>query len=460
MLVLLTGGSGCATPPTAQKVISDAQASSEPMKIKSSRGELSPERTRAIVERVKALGPDADMLMRHLVVEEAVADSPLTIENKTTLLQNGPATYKSMFEAMEAAKDHIFVEMYIVEDDEIGQKFADIWLRKQKAGVPVSVLYDSVGSVSTPKEYFQKLKDGGVTVAEFNPVNPLKAQKGWELNDRDHRKLIVVDGLVGFVGGINISGVYSGGSSTLRKKSKEGSDPKAERPWRDTQVKVEGPIVVELQKSYLEAWGRAATKEQPPTKQQKLVPKAMGKEAVRVLAGWSDEKDTVNPIYATFVSAITQSQKSVHLTMAYFVPDPETMKALTEAAKRGVDVSIVVPSFSDFWAVFHAGRSKYEELLEAGVKIHERKDRLLHAKTAVVDGVWSTVGSANLDWRSFIHNNELNLVILGTGFGDQMEAAFKDDVSKSVEITKASWAKRPMKDRVLETSALVWQYWL
>jgi cardiolipin synthase len=146
--------------------------------------------------------------------------------------------------------------------------------------------------------------------------------------------------------------------------------------------------------------------------------------------------------------------------MAYFVPDPETMKALTEAAKRGVDVSIIVPSFSDFWAVFHAGRSKYEDLLEAGVKIHERNDRLLHAKTAVVDGVWSTVGSANLDWRSFIHNNELNLVILGQGFGDQMEAAFQDDVSKSVEITKESWANRPIKDRVLEASARVWQYWL
>jgi cardiolipin synthase len=136
------------------------------------------------------------------------------------------------------------------------------------------------------------------------------------------------------------------------------------------------------------------------------------------------------------------------------------MKALTDAAQRGVDVSIVLPSFSDFWVVFHAGRSKYTQLLDAGVKIYERKDRLLHSKTAVVDGVWSTVGSANLDWRSFMHNNELNLVVLGQGFGEQMEAAFQRDVGLSQPITRESWAERPIKDRLLETSARVWQYWL
>lgn len=456
---MLTGPSGCATPPSAGKVIAEAHASSPaPLaNAKSSKGTLTPEQRKHLEERIAALGPDGEMLKRHIAVEESVADSPLTIENKVTLLQDGPATYASMIEAMESARESIHVEMYIVEADEIGNKFADLWLRKQKAGVPVSLLYDSVGSISTPKEYFERLRQGGVTVTEFNPVNPLKAKKGWELNDRDHRKLLIVDGRVGFVGGINISGVYSGGSSTLRKKADKG--PEAQRPWRDTQVRLEGPIVAELQKSYFEAWSKAA-KEPPPGKPRQQAPRAAGKDVARVLQGWADETEKVNPIYATFASAITSAQKSVHLTMAYFVPDPETMKAMKDAAKRGVDVTLILPSFTDFWGVFHAGRSKYDDLLESGVKIYERKERLLHAKTAVIDGVWSTVGSANLDWRSFLHNHELNIVVLGPEFGAQMEAAFKRDIANSKPVTLEEWRKRPVKDRALETAARLWEYWL
>jgi cardiolipin synthase len=452
--LLLVGGSwGCASPKAAGEAPGSTVA--EPVKLKTPRGALSAEQSKAVIEQLNARTPNAGMLERHLAIEEAVSDSPLTTENKAVLLQDGPATYAAMFAAMESAKDYIFVEMYIVEGDEIGQKFSDLWLKKQKAGVPVSLLYDGVGSVGTPKEFFERLRAGGVTVVEFNPVNPLKAKAGWDINERDHRKLLVVDGRVGFVGGINISGVYSGGSSKLQHKKGIADS----RPWRDTQVQVEGQAALELQKSYLESWGRAS-KQPPPGKLKTSVARSSGKDVVRVLAGWADKPDEVNPIYGTFLSAIQNAEKTVHISMAYFVPDPQTMDALKGAAKRGVDVQLILPGFTDFWAVFHAGRSKYDELLEAGVKIHERRERLLHAKTAVIDGVWSTVGSANLDWRSFLHNHELNLVVLGTGFGDQMEAAFRKDLAISTPITLEEWRQRAATDRVREVAARFWEYWL
>jgi cardiolipin synthase len=146
--------------------------------------------------------------------------------------------------------------------------------------------------------------------------------------------------------------------------------------------------------------------------------------------------------------------------MAYFVPDPQTIDVLKRTAARGVDVTLVLPSYTDFWAVFHAGRSHYAELLEAGVKIYERQEALLHAKTIVVDGVWSTVGSSNLDWRSFLHNEELNAVILGWGFGRDMEEMFDDDLRGSVQIEREAWAHRPMNVRMKEWVGRMWEYWL
>jgi cardiolipin synthase len=146
--------------------------------------------------------------------------------------------------------------------------------------------------------------------------------------------------------------------------------------------------------------------------------------------------------------------------MAYFVPDPQTIKALKDAAARGVDVTMVLPSYTDFWAVFHAGRSHYSELLAAGVKIYERQDALLHAKTAVIDGVWSTVGSSNMDWRSFLHNYELNAVVLGWSFGLQMEAMFQRDLQGSVRVDPERWSHRPIEFRFKEWAARLWEYWL
>ncbi|MEO8755225.1 MAG: phospholipase D-like domain-containing protein [Casimicrobiaceae bacterium] len=189
-------------------------------------------------------------------------------------------------------------------------------------------------------------------------------------------------------------------------------------------MQIEGPSVIEFQKTFLKA--RAKTETTVPELKPNTPPKPSGKEAVRVVAGWADQ--SVNAIYATMLSAVASSDATVHITMAYFVPDPQTLEALKEAARRGVDVKLILPGFSDFWAVWHAGRSHYTELLAAGVKIYERKDRLLHANTAVIDGVRTTIGSSNLDWRSFLHNHELNAVIVGSEFATQMEGMFEREL--------------------------------
>jgi cardiolipin synthase len=183
-----------------------------------------------------------------------------------------------------------------------------------------------------------------------------------------------------------------------------------------------------------------------------------GDEVVRAIGSSPDEPYSL--IYATLLSAISSAETSVNLTNAYFVPDPQLLAALTAAARRGVDVRIILPGSTDSWLVFHAGRSSYAELLRAGVKIYERRGALLHAKTALIDGVWSTVGSTNLDWRSFLHNDEINAVILGQGFGAQMQAMFDADLAASDLITLEKWNRRPLFDRAKEMSARLWQYWL
>lgn len=435
-----------------------AARNTQPVQVAGTRGPLGDAKSKQVLEDLKARSPETGIYDRHLAIEESISGSPLSVGNKVTLLLDGEATYKAMLAAMATAKEHIHVEMYIVEDDEIGQKFADAMFAAVKRGAQVNLLYDSVGSISTPKEFFQKLRDGGIQVQEFNPVNPLKAKKGWEVNERNHRKLIVVDGRVAFVGGINISGVYSSGSSTLRRNSeKKGKAPGAERPWRDTQVQLEGPVVAELQKTFVEAWLKSS-KEPPPLRNAYPPVKPAGNQVVRTLAGWGDHQ--VNAVYVTLLSAIKSAEQSIHITMAYFVPDPDFLGALEDAGRRGVDVKIILPGFTDFWAVFHAGRSHYSDLLAAGVKIYERDDRLLHAKTAVIDGVWSTVGSANMDWRSFLHNHELNAIVLGPEFGAQMEGAFQRDLAASKEVTKEAWKQRGVENRAKELAARMWEYWL
>ena len=425
--------------------VADVPPAASAVRIQHARGPLSAKESTAILEK---LG-DTAVLQRHIAVEEAVAGSPLVLGNQVTLLEDGAATYKAMFADIRRAKDHINVETYIFEDDETGHRFAKLLLEKQAAGVQVNLIYDSVGSMGTPPAFFDELKKGGVRVLEFNPVNPLTVKKVWDLNQRDHRKLLVVDGRIAFVGGINISGVYSAGSATTAS-----GEP---IPWRDTQVRIEGPVVAEFQKLFIAVWERQRGE---PLPGRNYFPGLAGRGDEIVRAIGSSASDEYSPIYVTLLSAINSAETSVYLTNAYFVPDPQLLQALKGAAGRGVEVKLVLPSQTDFWAVFHAGRSYYTELLEAGIQIYERREVLLHSKTALVDGVWSTIGSTNLDWRSFLHNEELNAVVLGPSFSKQMMAAFERDLAASGQITLETWKRRPLVMRVKEHFARMWQYWL
>ena len=430
-----------------------ARGPAQPVQLEGARGPLSPQQSKAILDRLRSRGEATSIFDRHLALEEAIVGSPLTVGNKVALLQDGPATFKLMFAAIRNAKDHINMETYIIEDDEVGNRFSDALIRKQAQGVQVNFIYDSVGSINTPAAFFKRLTDSGIKVLEFNPVNPLTAKKGWDVNLRDHRKLLIVDGRTAFLGGINISSVYSGGSFSQRSKQRPEGGP----PWRDTHMQVEGPVVGEFQKMFLATWEKQKGETLAP---RKYFPQLgnRGKEVVRAIGSSPDEPYSL--IYATLISAIGSAETTVQLTNAYFAPDPQLLAALKDAVQRGVDVRIILPSNTDSWLVFHAGRSYYAELLGAGVKIYERHDALLHSKTALIDGVWSTIGSTNLDWRSFLHNEEVNAVILGQEFGAQMQSMFEMDLASSSPITLEQWEQRSIGKRLKETLARMWEYWL
>ena len=454
-LVLASVLAGCKSLP---RVVPDMDRRPPPVRLEGSQGPLSAERSKAILERLKAGGQGTDILSRHLALEEAVAGSPLTAGNKTALLEDGPATYRAMLAAIEAAKDHIHMETYILDDDEVGQRFATALIAKQMQGVQVHLIHDSVGTLGTPDEFFKKMTDVGIKVLEFNPINPAQARKGWELNERDHRKLLIVDGRIAFLGGINISGVYSSGSlASMSSGGKPGEKPEDGIPWRDTHIQIEGPVVAEFQKLFLATWEEQ--KGDPLAERNYFPPpERAGRDVVRAIA--SSPRDNYSGIYATLLSAITTAETNVYLTNAYFAPDPQLLEALEDAARRGVDVKMILPSKTDSWLIFHAGRNYYARLLKAGVKIYERQGVILHTKTGSVDGVWSTVGSTNLDWRSFLHNYELNAVVLGAEFATQLQVLFDDDLKNSRQITLEEWRRRGVTPRFQEFFARMWEYWL
>ena len=447
---------GCATLPNAERDMAVPHA--EQVEFEGAQGPVSDARSDAIIDHLEVRGGDSELLEKHMAYEQAVnAESPLVLGNKLTLLENGPTTYAAMFAALREAHDHINLETYIFGDDDSGKAFSDLLLERQAAGVQVNVIYDSVGSMAAPKAFFERLRDGGIRVLEFNPLNPLAGnEKGWRLNNRDHRKLLVIDGRIAFTGGINISDTYSSGPSGKRGRKRDQAEDKAVG-WRDTHIRIEGPVVAEFQKLFLDTWTRQKGE---PLAADVYYPEVtpQGDEIVRAIG--STPTDTKSLFYLTLMSAISHAERAVHITMAYFGPDPQLLEALTDAAGRGVDVTLVLPSYSDSSAVFHLGRSHYTELLRGGVKIYERRGAVMHAKTACIDGVWSTIGSTNLDSRSFLHNDEVNAVVLGRGFAAQMEAMFKNDVKESDAIALDQWKHRSWMLRMKERAARIGAYWL
>jgi len=451
LAVLTLTLTGCATqlPSPAPPEPDVAQETATPT-VHGPSGRLDPSRSRRVIATLEKQSP-GDLLERHLHAIENIVSAPLRTGNAARLLIDGPATHDAMFQAMASARDHIHLETYILDADPVGLELAALLARKRAEGVKVSVMYDSVGVLTTPAEYFEQLRSHGIELCEYNPVNPLKARRGWRVNNRDHRKILVVDGRVAFTGGINISAVYASSSfARLRRK------PPVEDGWRDTHIETRGPIVADLQRLFLDAWARQCG---PMDEGRALyfpdLP-AQGDRVMRVAAGEPGESE----IYAALLSAIERAERRVYLTMGYFVPDPRTLQALVDAARRGVDVQLALPGVSDFWAPLYAGRSHFQVLLDAGVRIHERHDAMLHAKTAVIDGVWSTVGSTNVDWRSFVHNAEANVIVLGAEFAQQMEDLFRLDVEHSIEIDPNQWSRRGVAARMKEWFARRWEYLL
>ena len=444
----------CTALPTI--VPGDAEAAGvADVRIDGPHGPLSPEARKRVLGRLQAAGEDTDIFQRHLAFEQEIVGSPLSAGNKVTLLQDGPATYQALYAAMAGAKNSIDMESYIIEDDEVGRRFASELKAAQARGVVVNLIYDSVGSIGTPKAYFEDLAAHGVNTLQFNPVDPTKAHAGWEINQRDHRKLTVIDGRTAFVGGINISSVYSGGSFSEHSKDRPGHGQKV--PWRDTDLQIDGPVVADFQKLFMDTWTRqkgrtvASADYFPEIGRQ-------GDVVVRAIGGTASEP--YSQIYATLLSAIRSASTSILLANAYFDPDPQLLGAIEDAARRGVDVQLLLPSVSDTWLVSAAGRRHYGELLDAGVKIWQREGALLHSKTTLIDGVWCAVGSTNLDWRSFLHNDEIDAIVLSSAFGDQMRAAFQKDLAQSQQLTLEQWRHRGLMPRLQEWTARMWEYWL
>jgi cardiolipin synthase len=440
---------GCASVPDVDHAINSGDAARP--EIVGAHGPLTATQRRAVLDRLKTEGRDSDLLDQHLAIEQAVARSPLVIGNRTTILHDGDNTFRAMFRAIQGAKDHINLEYYVVEDIESdGEHLGDLLIAKRREGVAVNLIYDSYGSLATPREFFDRLRDAGIAVVEFNPINPLRAKNGYSLNDRDHRKILVVDGKTAIVGGVNLYKGYQ--NSRLNRLT--GSDDGSGEYWHDTDLEIQGPAVAGIQRLFLDHW--AAQTGAPPDAGH-FFPSASnaGPEILRVLG--SNHEDLVPRYYATLISAIRVAQKNVWLTTAYFVPTHQELEALEDAAERGVDVRLLLPSESNSPTALDVGRSHYADLLETGVKIYELQGEMLHSKTVTIDGVWSIIGSSNFDHRSVLFNDEVDAVVLGRDTAAQLEATFRADVKDAVAIDLTAWADRPFIERFNQMLSRIWQ---
>ncbi len=432
-------------------------------------GALTPAQEDRTLRRVAAEGA-SDLLALHLRVLAGSGDVDLYRGNRTRLLVDGPATFGAMKAAIAQARGRVLLESYIVEDQGVAVEVAALLLQRAAAGVRVALLVDAVGSIRTPDAFFKRLADGGVAVCVFNPLNS-SDRPGYgglsRINHRDHRKLLVVDDDVAYTGGINISRVYGSGSFSRGRKSNAATDtnPGVGEPltdgWRDTQIELRGPVVPALAQVFARTWhGQGCVGElgKPWAKAASTASAEPGQRIVKIMA--SDPRDEGNRIYTSLLAAVDQSRSSVRMTMAYFAPGSDFVQALCDASLRGVRVELVLPGRSDNMLVLHAGRSYYTQLLQAGVRINEMAHAMMHAKTAVIDGVWSTVGSSNLDWRSFVDNSELNVIVLGEDFGAEMAALFDRDRAASQPVTSEAWSQRGLQQRTLETIGRLAERWL
>ena len=448
LCIVPSGLAGCATLPDVATPQATGKASPQ---IVGRRGPLTIEQSKAILERLGTDAGDDALLKRHTAYEEAISESPLIAGNQTQLLRDGPQTFRAMFKAIQGATNHINLEYYIFEDVESdGTHLGDLLIAKRQAGVAVNVIYDSYGSGSTSTIFLDRLKLAGINLVSFNPVDPLESKVPYSFNDRDHRKILVVDGKNAIIGGVNLSTAYQ--SNPIGKSG--GPPGSTQDQWRDTDLQIEGPTVAELQKLFLDHW----TKQKGPPLDQSAMfptPEPRGNAVARVLGSTPDNETPL--YYVTLLTAIRTAEKSVKITTAYFAPTKQEMEALTQAAKRGVDVRLLLPANSDSPLSIAVAHARYSELLDAGVKIYEMHNVVLHSKTVVVDGVWSAIGSSNFDHRSVIFNDEVDVVVLGSDATQGLEDLFQEDQAAAKLIEIRAWKSRPMWVRLRETYSLAWE---
>ena len=382
-------------------------------------------------------------------VVERLTEAPLYRDNAVELLLDGPETHGAMLEAIASAEHHVHLETYIFLDDEVGTEFAAALAAKARMGLPVRVIYDSIGSRGVAGEFWLALEEAGVEVREYNPPDPAQDQNPFDIDTRDHRKLLIVDGRVAFTGGINIDRNYARPSDVVGGTS-------ASSGWRDTHIRISGPAVAAFQQLFVGLWERLdAPIEEPYAPPARALDE--GNTLVRVLSALGGN-DEVSQIWVAYQAAAKVAADRIWITQSYFAPDDEFTAAICEAAARGVDVRILVAGFSDSDLLLNASRAYYSDLLKAGIKVFESQEHIMHAKTMVVDGYWSTVGSSNLDYMSFLHNHEANAVILGARFAAQLEDVFLADLENAVQIDPDRWRRRSLWQRTKELGSYFIRY--
>lgn len=352
--------------------------------------------------------------------------------NQVAVLENGDATFRAMLDSIRCAQTSVHLETYIFSDGQIGQSFVDALTERAKAGVSVCLLLDAIGSTGFGDDNVEKLEEAGAHVVFFNRFS---LRNLFKVHLRTHRKLLIVDGISAFTGGLCIDDAWMGNADQPLR-------------WRDTMVKVEGPVVRQMQAGFARAWIEA-TRE--VLFDHALFPNLppMGSSTCQVMESVPGFHG--NPARLSFLLSVASARQTISITNAYFVPDLEARRVLEEAAKRGVKVRLLLPSRNtDNPAVHYAGRIYYARLLRAGVEIWEYTPCRLHAKTMVVDGKWASIGSTNLDRRSFFWNYETNLNVFDPTCAQSMEQMFEKDLAHATAIKLSAWKNRPLSEKLAE----------
>jgi cardiolipin synthase len=352
--------------------------------------------------------------------------------NRTQALMNGAEIFPSMLQAIRGAQKTINFETYIYWSEAIGKEFADAFAERARAGVKVHVLIDWVGSAKMEQSYLDEMEQAGVEVRKYHP---LKWYNLARINNRTHRKLLVVDGRIGFTGGVGIAGQWTG----------HAQDPDH---WRDSHYRVEGPVVAQMQAVLIDNWIKTTGKVlDGPDYFPELKP--VGNDHAQMFS--SSPQGGSESMRLMYMLSLTAAQKSIHLSISYFVPDDMTRQILIDAARRGVKVQIIVPGeFMDVDLVRRSSRSMWGDLLKAGIEIYEYQPTMYHCKVMIVDGLMVSVGSTNFDDRSFRLNDEANLNIYSAAFAASQIGVFNDDLRHSRRITYEEWKNRPFSEKIHE----------